>query len=203
MGLLDSISSLLKSLLGRGTSSDASNGSDADATVTVERDTRREQTTTPEPNVESEAAVKEPVEETESADEEAVEPEEEAADDDEEVVIEEAEADVAEDAVSDESDEDAAESEVEPEPEDADAETDADEVEESTEDEASEPEAEAADSPSVDTVRGIGPAYAERLENIGIETVSDLVDADADAVGDDIDVSPKRVQRWIDRANEQ
>ncbi|ELZ74393.1 hypothetical protein C455_17599, partial [Haloferax larsenii JCM 13917] len=32
--------------------------------------------------------------------------------------------------------------------------------------------------------------------------VADLAVADADEVGAEIDVSPKRVQRWIDRANE-
>ena len=38
---------------------------------------------------------------------------------------------------------------------------------------------EADDSPSVNTVKGIGPAYADRLEAAGIHTVADLANADA------------------------
>jgi predicted flap endonuclease-1-like 5' DNA nuclease len=59
------------------------------------------------------------------------------------------------------------------------------------------------DSPSVDTLKGIGPAYAERLRSAGVETVAQLADADADDLGAEIDVSPKRVGRWIDRATDQ
>ena len=55
----------------------------------------------------------------------------------------------------------------------------------------------------MDTLKGIGPAYADRLRSAGVETVAQLADADADDLGEEIDVSPKRVGRWIDRANEQ
>ncbi|WP_343161211.1 helix-hairpin-helix domain-containing protein [Halogeometricum sp. CBA1124] len=48
----------------------------------------------------------------------------------------------------------------------------------------------------------MGPAYAERLADAGVETVVDLADADAESLAEEIDVSEKRVQRWIDRATD-
>jgi hypothetical protein len=78
-----------------------------------------------------------------------------------------------------------------------------DDVAEET-DEADDDTSDADDaSPSVDTLKGIGPAYADRLRSAGVETVADLAGADAEDLGAQIDVSPKRVGRWIDRANEQ
>jgi predicted flap endonuclease-1-like 5' DNA nuclease len=52
----------------------------------------------------------------------------------------------------------------------------------------------------VDTIKGIGPSYAEKLESAGVETVGDLAAADADALGDDTGLSPKRISRWIEQA---
>lgn len=89
---------------------------------------------------------------------------------------------------------------------DATAEPEADAVEADDEDDipeddkADEDGAESTESPEV--LKGIGPAYARRLADAGIETVGELAAADADAVADDIDVSPKRVARWVDRAKE-
>ena len=56
--------------------------------------------------------------------------------------------------------------------------------------------------PSVEEITGIGPAYAERLAEIGIETVGDLADADAAAVAEGTSVGEKRAATWIDRASE-
>lgn len=53
---------------------------------------------------------------------------------------------------------------------------------------------------SVDEIRGIGPAYADRLSDAGVETVADLAAADAATLADEIGVSETRVGRWIDRA---
>ncbi|WP_435069954.1 helix-hairpin-helix domain-containing protein [Haloplanus sp. C73] len=54
----------------------------------------------------------------------------------------------------------------------------------------------------VDIIKGIGPAYADRLANAGVHSVSDLAAADAADLADAIDLSETRVGRWIDRANE-
>jgi predicted flap endonuclease-1-like 5' DNA nuclease len=49
-------------------------------------------------------------------------------------------------------------------------------------------------------IKGIGPAYADRLEAAGIDSIADLAAADPGEIGAEIDVSPKRVGRWIERA---
>lgn len=74
--------------------------------------------------------------------------------------------------------------------------------------EAAGPEAEEAEVPgeasaSVDTIKGIGPAYAERLSNMGIETVADLAEADPAEVGEEASVGENRAATWIDRATEE
>lgn len=61
--------------------------------------------------------------------------------------------------------------------------------------------ADAGDSSEpVDKVKGIGPAYADRLADVGIETVADLAAADAETIASQTDLSEKRVSRWIERA---
>jgi len=62
-------------------------------------------------------------------------------------------------------------------------------------------EAEASGDP-VQSIKGIGPAYAERLNNEGIVTVTELAAADAVALSDAIDVPESVVAKWIDRAAE-
>jgi predicted flap endonuclease-1-like 5' DNA nuclease len=64
-------------------------------------------------------------------------------------------------------------------------------------------DAAAGDTAPVTDVDGIGSAYGERLEGAGIETVGDLADADADDLSDRIDVSAKRIGRWIDQARDR
>jgi predicted flap endonuclease-1-like 5' DNA nuclease len=54
----------------------------------------------------------------------------------------------------------------------------------------------------LEEIRGIGPAYAERLAEIGIRSVEELADADATAVAEGTSVGEKRAATWIDRANE-
>jgi len=59
------------------------------------------------------------------------------------------------------------------------------------------------DAESVEVIKGIGPAYAERLSAAGVESVADLAAADAEELAPRIDLSAKRVGRWIDRAKDR
>jgi len=52
---------------------------------------------------------------------------------------------------------------------------------------------------TVDTVSGIGPTYAERLEAAGIETVVDLAEADPQAIADAAQTSLSRAEDWLDQ----
>ena len=90
----------------------------------------------------------------------------------------------------------------------ADAEVADDESEAASEDDegeaSDEADAEAVDDDrAVDVIKGIGPAYASRLEEFGIETVGGLAAADATDVAEGIDVSESRVSGWIDRAHDE
>lgn len=58
------------------------------------------------------------------------------------------------------------------------------------------------DAEPVSSVKGIGPAYASRLEDAGVETVADLAAADPEDLAGRIDLSPKRVGRWVDNAQD-
>ena len=55
----------------------------------------------------------------------------------------------------------------------------------------------------LDSIKGIGPAYSERLTEAGIDSVAELAEGDAEAIGEAISVSPKTVSNWIDRATEK
>ena len=84
---------------------------------------------------------------------------------------------------------------------DTEAETD---IQESDADTEAAPEgdtstADSSDEP-VDSVSGIGSAYAEGLEATGIETVGDLLAADPAEIAADSDLSEKRVSGWQDAA---
>jgi len=82
------------------------------------------------------------------------------------------------------------ETEPEPEPEPA--------VEPESEPDV-EPEPEVKAEP-VTEIKGIGPAYADRLAGAGVETVAELAASDAAELADQTDISEKRIQGWIDRA---
>jgi predicted flap endonuclease-1-like 5' DNA nuclease len=52
----------------------------------------------------------------------------------------------------------------------------------------------------VDTLKGIGSSYAERLTDVGVETVGDLVAADTGELAAMTDISGSRIDEWKERA---
>ncbi|MFB6256412.1 MAG: helix-hairpin-helix domain-containing protein [Haloplanus sp.] len=68
---------------------------------------------------------------------------------------------------------------------------------------AEESAATGTDTESVEAIKGIGPAYAERLANAGVDSVADLAAADAPELAAAVDLSETRVGRWIERARER
>lgn len=61
----------------------------------------------------------------------------------------------------------------------------------------------APEGAAVTTIKGIGPAYADRLAEQGIETVPQLAEADADEIAEAADLAPGRVTQWVERAKAQ
>lgn len=53
---------------------------------------------------------------------------------------------------------------------------------------------------NVDTLKGIGSSYAERLADAGVETVGDLVASDTAQLAAATDISEKRLDEWKERA---
>jgi predicted flap endonuclease-1-like 5' DNA nuclease len=68
--------------------------------------------------------------------------------------------------------------------------------------EAGDAEDDEPDGEPVERIKGIGPAYGERLGDVGIETVGDLAAADPAAVAEETSVGEKRATTWIERARE-
>lgn len=50
------------------------------------------------------------------------------------------------------------------------------------------------------TIKGIGPAYAEDLEDAGVDTLAALAEADAEAVAEEAGLDEEDVSEWIGRA---
>jgi len=187
MGLISAIKSLLGLDNSRGRSREDSGGTD----VTVER----------EPDAESERAVKESdATETDAAEGERADAEDEAnshepegtdADEEAELTFENDRETAGEEEV-----ETMGEERVETTTEEERVETT---TEEGEDDETA--DGETADGEPVENIKGIGPAYAERLGGVGVHTVSDLADADAADLNGETGIGEKRLQTWIDRAN--
>ena len=85
----------------------------------------------------------------------------------------------------------------EPSTEELEAEADEAEPEEAEPDEPEEPGEPEAD---LEDVKGIGPSYADKLRDAGIETIADLAEADAETVAAESDLSEGRLEEWIERA---
>lgn len=65
--------------------------------------------------------------------------------------------------------------------------------------------AEAAATPDGDdleAVKGIGPVYAARLADFGINRFSELLEGDADAIAAALDVSTTQVEDWKNQATD-
>ncbi|AFO59296.1 MULTISPECIES: DUF4332 domain-containing protein [unclassified Natrinema] len=83
---------------------------------------------------------------------------------------------------------------------DADAASEDTESDPSVDDTAAAAEPDETTQEPVDAIKGIGPAYADRLAGAGVDTVAELADADAAELAAQTDISEKRIQGWIDRA---
>lgn len=57
------------------------------------------------------------------------------------------------------------------------------------------------DSSAVTEINGIGPAYADRLSAAGVDTVGELMKANPEELGEQTEISPKRIQRWQEQAD--
>lgn len=95
----------------------------------------------------------------------------------------------------------AATDETEPAAEETEADAVAD-AEESEPEAAAEPEVDEGSTDPVTEIKGIGPAYAERLSSVGVETVGQLAVADAAEIAAETDLSESRVAGWIERATD-
>jgi predicted flap endonuclease-1-like 5' DNA nuclease len=177
MSLLDT----LKSLLGLGPSG-TRDARTRDVDVTVEHEPGET-----EPDAEDEHAVK-GTDDGPTVEHDATSP---SVDHTEETTdADDAEVD---DSTADDTEDDAADETAADEADDDEAATADDGAEEDT-------GADAGTDESTEVLKGIGPSYADRLADAGVETVADLAAADPDALAEDTDISEKRLGRWVDRA---
>ncbi|MFB6311503.1 MAG: helix-hairpin-helix domain-containing protein [Salinirussus sp.] len=66
-----------------------------------------------------------------------------------------------------------------------------------------EPTADEETAPNIQEITGIGPTYAERLADAGIETIADLAEADASSVAEAAETSQSRARDWIEQARDR
>jgi predicted flap endonuclease-1-like 5' DNA nuclease len=60
----------------------------------------------------------------------------------------------------------------------------------------------ADDGVALESISGIGPAYASRLNEAGVTSVAELLEADTASLAEETGISEKRIGRWQDRAEE-
>jgi predicted flap endonuclease-1-like 5' DNA nuclease len=100
-----------------------------------------------------------------------------------------------------------ADADVEPADGEEPSEPSADVTDDAAEADADEPAEDAGDATEdsragvdLEEIKGIGPAYADRLREAGVEDVADLAAADAADLADRTDLGEGRVGKWIERA---
>lgn len=59
---------------------------------------------------------------------------------------------------------------------------------------------ESEEAADVTDIKGIGPAYADRLSEAGVRNVADLAAADPDELAAETDISATRIENWIEQA---
>ncbi len=57
-------------------------------------------------------------------------------------------------------------------------------------------------SDDIESVEGIGPTYADRLREAGIETADDLAAADIETVADTADIPESRAEEWLEQVSD-
>jgi len=72
--------------------------------------------------------------------------------------------------------------------------------EQAAEDDAAAPDESLGEGEPLDDIKGIGSAYAERLNDAGVADIAELARADAEQLAAETGVSEKRIATWIDRA---
>ena len=75
------------------------------------------------------------------------------------------------------------------------------ETEEEPAEDATDPEPEHLADPVIE-ISGIGQSYSERLEQAGITTVGELIEADPEELAAETDLSSTRIERWIETARD-
>ena len=58
----------------------------------------------------------------------------------------------------------------------------------------------AVEDVELESVEGIGPAYAARLQEAGVEDVDDLLSVDADDLARESGIAAGRIRTWVERA---
>jgi polyhydroxyalkanoate synthase len=76
-------------------------------------------------------------------------------------------------------------------------------AEDETPDEATAETTAEGETTDLESIDGIGPAYASRLREAGVASVTDLAAADPAHLAGDVSVGVERVRGWVERARER
>lgn len=93
--------------------------------------------------------------------------------------------------------------EAEPTADEATSEEEAHDTDDAADGTASEPATEQDGVGDLQTIEGVGPAYADRLKSAGIDDVLALAVADPNDLAEAIDVPPATVTDWVEQADAQ